>query len=135
MPTRRVFLKMMSLAGAAAALLPGRAAQAKKVGVPLAKYEALKNIGGQVMLEIKGETVLLFRVDDTTVKAVSGICTHKKCKVAYNHDKKKIGCKCHKSHYSLDGVNEDGPAPKPLKKYDATLEAERIVLDLGEIAE
>ncbi|MCG3172161.1 MAG: Cytochrome b6-f complex iron-sulfur subunit [Myxococcota bacterium] len=131
MPSRRVFLKMVGLAAGAVSLIPARLAQAKKVGLKLDKVAELQKVGGWAIVPIKEETVLLIRDGEASIRAMTAICTHKKCKVAYLPDDKRIRCKCHKSFYDLDGKNTDGPAPAPLRQFKAELRGEQIVIDLG----
>lgn len=132
MPTRRFFIKAAGIVTGALAYFPGSLAFAKKVAVALAKVEDLNKVNGWTILEIKGRNVLIIRESETAVRALDATCTHKKCKVAYLPDEKKLRCKCHKSFYDLDGNNTGGPAPKPLAKYPAELKDGRIIIDLPE---
>ncbi len=46
--------------------------------------------------------------------AVSAICTHLNCVADWKPDHREFFCSCHGSVFSEDGVNLEGPAPKPL---------------------
>lgn len=131
--TRRVFLKWLGAAVAVVALLPRMAhAKIKKVGIPLAKTPALQNVDGSVILKIKEQDVLFVRTSDAEVKAVSPVCTHQKCQVAYNAKSKQIECSCHGSKYTVDGKVLNGPAPRDLPNFKAKISGEQIVLEIEE---
>ena len=131
MKGRRWFLGM--LGGAAAALLvwPWRSVQAKKVAISLEKAKDLKKVGASVTLKVRGRSILFVRDTEKTVKALDPICTHARCTVAWKKSE-GLRCPCHRSLFALDGKVLDGPAPKPLKTYPATLSGDRIILSLDE---
>ena len=120
------------LAGALALLAPGWAWARKKVALPLAKLVPLHEVGGSVMLKLKGKPLLIVRDTKDTVRAFLPVCTHKKCKVRYSRKANRLKCKCHKSEFDLDGVNLSGPAPRPLTRYDATLTSDRVLVVLSD---
>jgi glycine/D-amino acid oxidase-like deaminating enzyme/nitrite reductase/ring-hydroxylating ferredoxin subunit len=63
-----------------------------------------------------GKALAVYRDDDGTVHAVSAICTHLGCVVAFNSAEKSWDCPCHGSRFALDGTVLDGPAWKPLAR-------------------
>jgi Rieske Fe-S protein len=68
-----------------------------------------------------GKHILLVRQSATTYLAVSMSCTHQGCEV----DPPRNGvmtCPCHGSQFDLSGTNLAGPAPTPLKRYEATFD-------------
>jgi cytochrome b6-f complex iron-sulfur subunit len=52
--------------------------------------------------------------------ALSSICTHEGCTVAYNSTSGNLECPCHGSVYAISGNVLVGPAPRPLMKYTVT---------------
>jgi Rieske Fe-S protein len=126
--TRRSLFKSF-LASAGLLLLPG-SALAKKIAIPLDKAEKLKKVGGWTILKIKKKQILFIRDAQDSIRALSPVCTHKKCLVGYNPDAKKIECGCHKSRYDLTGKVLDGPAPAPLPSYPAELSKGRIIIKI-----
>ncbi|MBI5508810.1 MAG: Rieske (2Fe-2S) protein [Deltaproteobacteria bacterium] len=104
----------------------------KKVAFALSKVEALAKVGGFAVLKIKGRDVLLVRDGDKSVRALDPTCSHQKCTVAYEPKDGLLHCPCHKSAYNLDGKVLDGPAPKPLTIFAATLDGDRVILSLPE---
>ena len=133
---RRNFFKKLSGAALAAGslLLPWGQAAAKQgtkaVALPLAKLPQLKKTGGSVVLKLRGAEWLLARTSADQMLVVSAICTHAQCQVHYEHDKHRIACKCHQSHFDLQGKPTGGPAKKPLKNIPARIDGERILLDM-----
>lgn len=132
MLTKRGFLKMLAAAaGAAAWLLRAGVAQAKKLAIKLEQVPALKKVGGAAILKLAGKDVMLIRENESRVRALSPICTHRQCYVKYNATKKKIECGCHKSSYDLDGKVLGGPAPAPLPTFPARLDGDRIIITVS----
>jgi Rieske Fe-S protein len=65
-----------------------------------------------------GNKVAAYRDDDGTLHAVSPVCTHLGCLVAFNTAEKSWDCPCHGSRFTVDGEVIQGPAtddlePKP----------------------
>lgn len=94
------------------------------------------------------ERLFIFR-DGNTFHSVSAVCTHLGCTVRaealprpetttvagaplkLTHE---FVCPCHGSHYTGDGTNVSGPAPKPLSWYRLSVAADdgQLVVDLAE---
>jgi glycine/D-amino acid oxidase-like deaminating enzyme/nitrite reductase/ring-hydroxylating ferredoxin subunit len=55
-----------------------------------------------------------------TVHAVSAVCTHLGCDVAWNHAEQTWDCPCHGSRFSPDGTVINGPAVSDLRKVPVT---------------
>ena len=129
--SRRGFLvKTGSLLGMTTVLPALTLAKPKKVAIPLEKVAKLKSVGGSTILKIKEKWILLMRTKQTEIKAVSAICTHKKCDVNYNGSLKKIECACHGSKFTTDGQVLNGPAKKNLHNYNAVLSGDKILLTM-----
>lgn len=91
--------------------------------------------------------LFIFR-EGRTFHAISANCTHLGCTVKYAklptpktvetaEGRKEINyefhCPCHGSKYYADGVNYEGPAPRPLKWYRLDLSPEdgQIMVDMS----
>lgn len=59
-------------------------------------------------------------------------CTHLGCTPDWVESENKFKCPCHGSGYDSEGVNFEGPAPRPMDRARVELDAEgQIVVDVG----
>jgi cytochrome b6-f complex iron-sulfur subunit len=63
------------------------------------------------------------------VFALSSICTHLGCMTRYLPESAQLACPCHGSRFSLEGKVTAGPAPRPLRRLQVTLERGLLVVD------
>jgi cytochrome b6-f complex iron-sulfur subunit len=49
--------------------------------------------------------------------ALKSVCTHLGCTPSWLEAEQKFKCPCHGSGFYKDGVNFEGPAPRPLERY------------------
>ena len=131
MTTRRRFVKLISLGAAALVALPARLVRARKLAFKLDTVAKLQKVDGSAIVKLKGQKVLFVRDSETTVKALSPLCTHQRCEVRYNPSTKKIDCACHGSSFDLQGKVLARPATEPLETYPASLEDGKVIVDLG----
>ncbi len=54
---------------------------------------------------------------DGKLVAFSNICTHLGCIPNWQQAELKFKCPCHGSGYYMNGINFEGPAPRPLERY------------------
>ena len=59
--------------------------------------------------------------NDQGFYALSTICTHLGCTPNWLQAEQKFKCPCHGSGYYITGVNFEGPAPRPLERFQITL--------------
>ena len=71
------------------------------------------------IVKVDGDKVAAFRDDDGVVHAVSPVCTHLYCQVAFNAAERSWDCPCHGSRFGVDGAVLQGPAVSPLEPRDA----------------
>ena len=63
-------------------------------------------------------------------------CTHLGCTPDWKASENKFKCPCHGSGYDSEGINFEGPAPRPMDRAKVTLDAEgQIVVDTGTLYE
>lgn len=55
------------------------------------------------------------------VVALSNICTHLGCVPTWLPAERIFKCPCHGSGYYANGINFEGPAPRPLERYKVSL--------------
>jgi len=60
--------------------------------------------------------------------AFSPQCTHLGCAFRYEEQKKTFLCPCHTSNFDMDGKVLDGPAPRPLDRYEVKVEGNKLLL-------
>ena len=51
------------------------------------------------------------------IYALGTVCTHLGCIVIWQENEQKFKCPCHGSGFYKDGINFEGPAPRPLERY------------------
>ena len=61
---------------------------------------------------------------------LSATCTHLGCTPVWLEGENRFQCPCHGSAYNGEGVNLEGPAPRPLERFRITLDRRgQIVVD------
>jgi len=61
-------------------------------------------------------------------------CTHLGCTPDWKESENKFKCPCHGSGYDTDGVNFEGPAPRPMDRAYVELSADgQIVVDVNRL--
>lgn len=94
------------------------------IDLSLPENQSLTNIGGTIALNanpVDGQGLLLIRVSDTEVRALSRRCTHQGCTIgAFQGGISE--CPCHGSRYNTSGNVVQGPAESSLRRYDTVLE-------------
>lgn len=55
------------------------------------------------------------------VYALKSVCTHLGCTPNWLEAEQKFKCPCHGSGFYKDGINFEGPAPRPLERYAISL--------------
>jgi cytochrome b6-f complex iron-sulfur subunit len=81
----------------------------------------LTTAGGAMLVDMRSDTIMVIRLSDTEVIALSAICTHASCSMDYNAAQHLLDCGCHGSQFSTDGAVVRGPANRPLRVYGVTL--------------
>ena len=78
--------------------------------------------GSAMMFKFGAKPSLLIHHEDDTWVAMTAVCTHLGCTVAYRVTEKDIHCACHGGKYDAKtGQNIAGPPPKPLKTYEIVM--------------
>jgi len=74
------------------------------------------------------DTAWIVKAEDGSVIAFSPRCTHLGCAYHWDTGKAEFVCPCHGSWFSKTGKVLAGPAPRPLDRYEARLENNRLWL-------
>jgi cytochrome b6-f complex iron-sulfur subunit len=69
---------------------------------------------------MKSQRVWIVRTEKD-LYALLGICTHLGCTPRWLGPENKFKCPCHGSGYTKDGVNFEGPTPRPLERVKIAL--------------
>jgi cytochrome b6-f complex iron-sulfur subunit len=94
----------------------------------LAENPELSVTGGVVFVAAAGRKLFVMRTSDTELRAVSAICTHQGCTVAWDEGSEKLVCPCHGSQFTAAGAVTRGPALSALRTYPATLAGDQITI-------
>ncbi|MDP2645365.1 MAG: Rieske (2Fe-2S) protein [Desulfobacterales bacterium] len=65
--------------------------------------------------------VWIVRDDENRLFVLSTVCTHLGCTPNWIASRNKFKCPCHGSGFLRNGINIEGPAPRPLDRYKITL--------------
>lgn len=74
-------------------------------------------IGEGKLVTVDGDKVAAYRDQTGEIHAVSAVCSHLGCVVAWNSAEKSWDCPCHGSRFSCKGEVLHGPTVKDLKKF------------------
>ena len=91
---------------------------------------ALLDINGALLIDGGSDTIIVVRTTETTIIALSAVCTHSGCLVGYETSSETVYCDCHGSRFAADGGVLAGPARRPLRQYVATLADTTITIAL-----
>jgi cytochrome b6-f complex iron-sulfur subunit len=65
---------------------------------------------------------------------ISAVCTHLGCTPDWKPSENKFKCPCHGSGYDSEGVNFEGPAPRPMDRAHVEIDADgQIIVDLSKV--
>jgi cytochrome b6-f complex iron-sulfur subunit len=118
-PTRRQFVQLGSVAASAAALGAGvvKVVLGKSPHEPSAERTLSPNVGewrtiartadlaeGGVQAFDLGSVVGFVTRANGRVQAVSGICTHQSCRLAFQESTRRLACPCHDAAFALSGA-------------------------------
>jgi len=132
---RRKFLGLLG-SGALGVALSGTAVVSVKYLRPNVLYETLRRfkVGkpetiplGSV-LALPRQKVYVIHAPEGFV-ALSATCTHLGCMTRYEARDARIFCPCHGSRFAPSGQVQGGPAPRPLPRFELSLERGVLVVD------
>lgn len=83
---------------------------------------------GEVNEDYKPQGIWIIRTEGR-VAALSIICTHLGCIPNWLPNDRKFKCPCHGSGYMPNGINFEGPTPRPLERFKVTIEDGILVVD------
>jgi cytochrome b6-f complex iron-sulfur subunit len=97
--------------------------------VRMAPIEQYAEMGpGEVNEDYKGVGIWIIR-NEERIAALSTTCTHLGCIPNWLQTDQKFKCPCHGSGFTQKGINFEGPAPRPLERFQISLEDGIVVVD------
>jgi cytochrome b6-f complex iron-sulfur subunit len=105
----------------------------KLVEVPAGSASEIPADGVRLMHLPEGPVML--EKADNEVRALSAVCTHLGCIVAWHPEAKKFICPCHQGMYDLNGNVLSGPPPRPLEKLQVKLRDGQIYVLMPSLKE
>lgn len=140
-PTRRRFLGWLSRAflglwGLGAAAVVGAYLKAPERGERVA--ERLVRVGllddlriGEARLVRHGVTpFFVVRLDASRVVALSAVCTHVRCILGFDRERRALVCPCHDGRFDLAGNVLSGPPPRALSAYEVSVRDGEVLVHL-----
>ncbi len=92
----------------------------------LTQYAGLQP--GEVNEDFKPEGVWIIRTDEK-LAALNIICTHLGCIPNWLPNDRKFKCPCHGSGFYANGINFEGPAPRPLERFKIAVVDGTVIVD------
>ncbi len=78
---------------------------------------------------VKDQRVWIVR-DDEGIYVIFALCTHLGCTPRWLKSESKYKCPCHGSGFTKEGMNFEGPAPRPLERLKIALAPDgQIIID------
>lgn len=68
----------------------------------------------------------VIRTSETSVTALSAVCTHVRCILNFDRDRRAIVCPCHDGRFDLNGNVLSGPPPRALPTYEVSQRAGEV---------
>jgi Rieske Fe-S protein len=104
-----------------------------KVTVDLSQAEnaSLNAVGGTLALgsnQLDNSGLLLYRLDEQTVRAYSRNCPHQGCTTG-SFSNGVSTCPCHGSQFNLSGAVIQGPAASGLRQYSTSIEGDVVTIE------
>ena len=125
----RIFLGLWAVGGGAAIAAYMRPPEKHDSGservVSVGQLDEFR-IGEARMVRHSVTPFFVVRLDETRVVAMSAVCTHVRCILGFDRDKKVVVCPCHDGRFDLAGNVLSGPPQRPLPTYSVSVRAGEI---------
>lgn len=84
--------------------------------------------GTRKITDLQGRDLILVRMGEREVKAMSTVCTHLGCTVYWEQANQEFYCPCHAGRFDKDGNVIAGPPPAPLETYNTEIEGGNVFI-------
>jgi len=88
----------------------------------------LVKLGKAHFFQFHGKAAVVIQLSPVNFVALSAVCTHLGCIVAWQEQAKEFLCPCHGGRFSAEGKVLGGPPPKPLETYDVELKEGQLII-------
>lgn len=137
--SRRYFLEMLGLGSigivtVGSAVLSASYLSPNVVKEPPTRFKigAPANFSPGSVTLVEDQNVFIVRAKEGYFFALSATCTHLGCIANWKSDEGIIACPCHGSKFSREGDVTGGPAPRPLPRFEISLDDQgSLVVDKG----
>jgi cytochrome b6-f complex iron-sulfur subunit len=86
---------------------------------------------GEARLVRHGTTpFFVIRTDAARVIAVSAVCTHVRCILGFDRERRVLQCPCHDGRFDLAGNVLGGPPTRPLRTHEVAIRAGEVYVQL-----
>jgi len=129
----QAFLSLWALGGVAAIAAYLRAPErGESVAERIVRVGLLDDLAiGESRLVRHGTTpFFVVRVDAARVIALSAVCSHVRCILNYDRERRGLVCPCHDGRFDLSGNVLSGPPPRPIASYPVTVRAGEVYVHL-----
>jgi len=99
-----------------------------RVVIPAGQFEELGRTGGAVVIHTSCVNALLVVNTGSGILAMTALCPHASCELAWVEEDRQAECPCHGSRFAGDGTVLSGPATSSLTAYPATVDASGAIL-------
>jgi nitrite reductase/ring-hydroxylating ferredoxin subunit len=72
----------------------------------------------------------VIRTEATRVIAVSAVCTHVRCILGFDRERRVLQCPCHDGRFDLTGNVLGGPPTRPLRTFEVAVRAGEVYVHL-----
>ncbi len=87
-------------------------------------------VGQGRLIRHGSEPIFVLRITEETLVGLSGICTHVRCVLNWNEERRTLDCPCHAGSFDLNGNVLSGPPPRALVRYRVETRAGEIWVHL-----
>ena len=92
----------------------------------------LSKTGTAALVNYTGGSLLVDHPSANTFNALSSICTHQSCQITgFDTGKEQFICPCHGSMFDINGNVTQGPAGRPLTKYQSQLNGTQLTVKVS----
>jgi len=78
--------------------------------------------------EFRGKPAVVLQISPGKFVALSAVCTHLGCIVAWNEQVDEFLCPCHGGRFSIEGKVLGGPPPKPLESLVVQIDGDQLII-------